>query len=104
MSKATHTIAPWSIWYGGMDNDTHFTIGPRVGPGVICEYAYASILPRPWQEVQANARLIAAAPELLAACKDALATGGQDMQHILDNGRLRDVLRAAIALAEGSDK
>ncbi len=38
---------------------------------------------------------------LLAACEDALATGEHDMQHILDNGRLRDVLRAAIAKARG---
>jgi hypothetical protein len=48
---------------------------------------------------EADARLIAAAPELLQACKDALATGEHDMQHILDNGRLRDVLGAAIAKA-----
>ena len=40
--------------------------------------------------------------ELLAACKDALATGERDMQHFLDNGRLRDVLLAAIAKAEGN--
>lgn len=40
--------------------------------------------------------------ELLAACKDALATGERDLQHILDNGRLRDVLLAAIAKAEGN--
>ena len=39
---------------------------------------------------------------LLAACEDALATGERDMQHILDNGRLRDVLRAAIAKARGA--
>lgn len=47
----------------------------------------------------ANRNLITAAPDLLAACQDALATGERDMQHILDNGRLRDVLRSAIASA-----
>ena len=50
---------------------------------------------------EADARLIAAATDLLAACEDALATGEREMQHILDNGRLRDVLRAAIAKAKG---
>jgi hypothetical protein len=50
-----------------------------------------------------DAQLIAAAPDLLEACKEALATGENDMQHILDNGRLRDVLRAAIAKAEEAD-
>jgi len=39
--------------------------------------------------------------ELLAACQDALATNEKDMQPILDNGRLRDVLKAAIAKATG---
>lgn len=38
---------------------------------------------------------------LLAACEDALATGERDIQHCLDNGRLRDVLRAAISKAKG---
>lgn len=36
---------------------------------------------------------------LLAACVDALETNEGDLQHILDNGRLREVLRAAIAKA-----
>lgn len=52
----------------------------------------------------ANACLIAAAPDLLAACEDALTTYEADMQHILDNGRLCNALRAVIAKAKGTDR
>lgn len=48
-----------------------------------------------------DALLIAAAPDLLAACEDALTTGESEMQHILYNGRLRRVLRAAVKKAKG---
>ena len=48
-----------------------------------------------------DATLASAAPEMLEALEDALATCEHDMQHILDNGRLRSVLRAAIAKAKG---
>ena len=42
--------------------------------------------------------------ELLAACNDALETNNRDMQHILDNGRLRAVLQEAIANATGKEQ
>lgn len=42
--------------------------------------------------------------ELLAACKDALETNNREMQHILDNGRLRDVLQQTIAKATGKEQ
>lgn len=48
-----------------------------------------------------DARLASAAPEMLEALEDALATCEQDMQHILDNGRLQGVMRAALAKAKG---
>ena len=41
--------------------------------------------------------------EMLEALEDALATCEHDMQHILDNGRLRSVLRAAISKAKGEE-
>lgn len=41
--------------------------------------------------------------ELVEALEDALATGEHDMQHVLDNGRLRDVLRAALAKWKGGE-
>lgn len=51
------------------------------------------LLARDYDECKANARLIAAAPELLEACKDAAA----DMPNLI----IRKHLQAAIAKAEG---
>ncbi len=60
------------------------------------------------QEQEANSRLIAAAPELLEACKKALTcVSGKDIEHVWMNYpvepcvTLGDILRAAIAAAEG---
>ena len=53
-------------------------------------------------EILANARLIAAAPKLLAACKSALFTFDHMANlHDFDNPAERKELRSAIALAEG---
>ena len=46
---------------------------------------------------QANAHLIAAAPDLLAACEKVLADGGLDVPH----SDLADMLEAAIKKARG---
>ena len=59
-------------------------------------------------ESHANARLIAAAPALLAACRTAYARlnpGFGEHEHIAHGGEgtLRGILRAAIAEAEGSE-
>jgi hypothetical protein len=40
-------------------------------------------------------------PQLVAALEDALRTCEGDMQHILDNGRLRCVMYAALEAAKG---
>lgn len=53
-------------------------------------------------KAEASQTLASAAPDLLEALEDALATCEQDMQHILDNGRLQGVMRAALAKARGT--
>lgn len=57
-------------------------------------------------ETFANARLIAAAPELLAACKACAAVlGGMDtLRHIAPEFSALDLARAAIAKAEGGQE
>jgi len=56
-------------------------------------------------ETKANARLIAAAPEMLEALKAFLAydeqDGESDVEMMLAYGKARDMARAAIAKAEG---
>lgn len=53
-----------------------------------------------WDEAMANGKIIIAAPELLAACKMALAT--LDI-HGLEDGDTAARLRVAIAKAEGGE-
>lgn len=93
MSEAKHTPGPWQA------------DGPFVRDGT-CSVADA----RPTHadvtgdEVLANARLIAAAPELLAACK-ALMDGLDDYWITTEKGGLTAAnAQAAIAKAEGSDR
>jgi hypothetical protein len=56
---------------------------------------------RDLKEAQANARLIAAAPDLLEACKLMIGYGPGKMP---DGRDTDDVLRAAAAKAEGRDE
>jgi len=96
----SHTPGPWVV------SDGEFTDGfveaVNNGPNTI-----AGIMPVP--ERSANARLIAAAPELLEACKEArncLASALQAMEdeglgvYAADNLAMK-ALDAAIAKAEG---
>lgn len=59
-----------------------------------------SALHRPDKESEANARLIAAAPELLAACREALYWMGQESR---GEENCVNLLRVAIAKAEGTE-
>ena len=93
-----HTPGPWKIteddyghehWFGG------------AGEGQICVNGWVNggckKYPSKWRKLQANARLIAAAPELLAALK-ALTDNGR----VPPTGAAFSKARAAIAKAEGS--
>jgi hypothetical protein len=78
-----HTKAPW--------RRTGINIhGPRHEP--IAQMSQASLLPGSIAEQEANARLIAAAPDLYAAC--VALVNGDDMDAM-------NMARAAIARAEG---
>lgn len=117
MSDAQHTPGPWFIFGNGhcvggpaSPDDSELSANPRAG------VAMCHMSRRPPHENQANARLIAAAPDLLAACKPVDREGrhkapGDIMDgtwnvdaHIeltLTVGELR-AIRAAIAKAGGA--
>ena len=97
-----HTQGPWKIteddyghehWFGG------------AGEGQICVNGWVNggckKYPSKWRKLQANARLIAAAPELLEALKS-LVAGIFDGPDASDAAMLVDKARAAIAKAEAS--
>lgn len=107
-----HTPAPWRIegterfYSGDMPN---VVMGPIGGDpiAVVCDFNRYDRN----AEQEANARLIAAAPELLAACKAAAVLGELGIASTIkvalrvhERGsfdRLMDTLRGAIAKAEG---
>lgn len=82
-----HTQGPWVVeTWRDVGNETVYGIvgAEKAGP----------------EEAQANARLIAAAPDLLEAAKEALAIF--EFLPQTTNGPVANQLRAAITKAEGS--
>jgi hypothetical protein len=97
-----HTPGPWSIqgqWQLKTDTgewvDAECVEAPKWG--IIGAWVDASC-----DEAAANARLVAAAPELLEACKSMLSSGGLigDRPDVLSAVQK---LRRAVAKAEGRD-
>ena len=104
--KQEHTPGPWIVKF----DDDHATITkPDFEPG----HAIAHVSTWNDAELKANAQLIAAAPDLLAACKSLLSEPFGCP--FCDSGRLRNserihtldcayvLLQNAIAKAEGTD-
>ncbi len=90
-----HTPGPWEV--SGPFVRATFTI-KRIGKPDICNLYKDGI---PADEVKANATLIAAAPDLLKACRalaDKIAAYGLPPEYLLDEWR---AMRSAIAKALG---
>jgi hypothetical protein len=90
MSAPKHTRGPWEVSMGGAEVRPTRDGGVGLGP-------VARIVRRDGHMLD-DARLIAAAPELLEACKAALA--GEDKGFTL-SPKTADLLTAAIAKAGG---
>jgi hypothetical protein len=101
MITTTHTPGPWEVHeYGDGDSlAIHYSDNDR-----ICFMATHGGSQAQWEAIQANARLIAASPDLLAMLHCAENWLREyDMQNSPDSGAhelLRDI-RAAIAKATG---
>lgn len=106
--KAVHTPGPWT---SEARNQIVMVFGPSLGREVIDPFTGRSgvsgpelvcrVLAGPTTPTgvgEANARLITAAPDLLAACLAALDHIDPDTR---DGDRAIDLVRAAIAKAEG---
>lgn len=103
--KVSHTPGPWTAERN--DDDECYSIGTRanvpVGQRSVCLVHFGYDEPAE-SEQHANARLIAAAPELLAACKalDVALCNGFDTQDDRMAGRKALIAaREAVAKAEG---
>ena len=108
MNTHTHTPSPWHPVTLGASPDHAWAIDSE-----LVEIARLSEWPYNQAEAEANARLIASAPDLLAALKDAEAllfllgkeheeTGGIDYNADFISGT-RNELLLSIAKAEGGD-
>jgi hypothetical protein len=74
----THTPEPWVVGWNGDTGDYDDGLGVvAVARGGICDMGPRI---RPDEEILANARLIAAAPDLLEACETALTVLDQLQQ------------------------
>lgn len=101
MSKAKHTPAPWPYEGGddaGVDiilpNNTTITVGRA------CRYTNKYVISR--DEMEANARLIAASPEMYEMLKSCLAfVDVLDLHGIVDNWSDRPKLIELIKKIEG---
>lgn len=92
MSEQKHTPGPWAYRIGQHHTDFILSNG--------------SVIEVEWRIAEANARLIAAAPDLLEALRDLVeATSGGDMGMgtAIFFPREFDAARAAIAKAEGGE-
>jgi len=109
MSEA-HTPGPWHIRYGNIsDADEGFGIATKneADPRLVCECWPCTTTLEHRQQMRADARLIAAAPDLLAACVAAEieldiwanSMGGGDTAFAA-----LATVRAAIQLAKGETK
>lgn len=82
-----YTEGPWHVW-----SEQY----PRVGPTHNC--TVAGVFACPFGDQQANAQLIAAAPEMLAALKSAM----QCLEDFVGDGPTYQMVKAAIVKAQGS--
>lgn len=116
-----HTPGPWAIEDDHDDAETIPSVlihGQADAPGLVHvalvytidafgEYDYADEREMQDVECKANAALIAAAPDLLAACAKALSLAEQrDRGEIFEGvmlGEIQDILSDAIKKAEGNN-
>jgi len=93
----THTQGPWKAYFYAKDSFGRIiaTVGANNGCNRICEISPIAL---PDNEVEANARLIAAAPDLLQVARDFLLLAAlHDWE-----GAAIDFAKATVSKAEGN--
>jgi hypothetical protein len=101
---AAFTPGPWTVCHSAYNRETvgfSITASPHGSCAPICRSPALSKPARPPQEIEANARLISAAPELLAALKDVLRIARAASIGVTGNAKRIAAAEAAISKAEG---
>ena len=88
MASQVHTTGPWYV----SEDKTRVLCGDRDDPNVVVECEVYDIMAVPLDDAPGNARLIAAAPELLQLCRDIvyawdLAWDDQVTKAVVDTAR-----------------
>lgn len=109
MGQTNHTPGPWHVFEPLSKFGTAASVGAWLPDGksrnLICEAIDQTDDPYDHETGLANARLIASAPSLLAACEAALDFLNRMQDELKHRGEAlaqRDNLRAAIAKARGN--
>lgn len=105
--NTSHTPGPWSVWTfadsDGADDARHVAVGPVAGglavADVVACNAHGTYTAATEAQGRANAALIAAAPDLLAALQWALSQIEDDLD--LDHQAALQAAHAAVARATG---
>lgn len=95
-AKAAHTAGKWMI------SSATLVCGSDAKIIANCSFGIAEGISPPFEEAMANARLIAAAPDLLAACEAALSYLGEYDEPRHPRAALSIKCRAAISKATGT--
>lgn len=96
-SGGKHTPGPWTVDTNGGGRFSNSIAAKVVASGLIADVSDW------WYDVgqaEANAHLIAAAPDLLEALVELLPLADDEVSHTYDN--VLDIARAAIAKARGA--
>ena len=97
MNQSTHTPGPWKVELGSYDPHTD-----RYPPVVTAECRDVCTVEDTYDDGEANARLIAAAPDLLAVCERLRrAIAWSHTEDRMDDAEQLAMIDAAIATAEG---
>jgi len=94
-ATAQHTPGPWHVATYGEGSASFYAV--KRGPATICRVV--EVDPMLDRTGDANARLIAAAPDLLAACKEALALLNNPDADGYDADQIDGILNRAIQRA-----
>lgn len=97
-TKPTHTPAPWELeyWDSPYDYDVWEISGDLNLPNGFKDRIIAKVY-----FYEANARLIASAPELLEALKDSIKFLNSDMTNKENQAAFKKIIENAIVKAEG---
>lgn len=102
--SAAHTPGPWEAHFNGSITASVDDSRPLLDIAIGMAFAPAEKGRFAFDVQRANARLMACAPELLAALIAVTTTCGQEFMDITPISRAFDQARAAIAKAEGGEK